>query len=271
MPDCLFEKRPDGVGLITMNRPESLNAMGGELMPLLAHYLEECERDRAVRCVALTGAGRAFNAGGDVKNMQNRNEAAAASSSPAAQLERGVEGLRASQAATSLRLHRMGKPTVALINGFAVGAGFSLALACDIRIMSDKAKVGTAFKNIALSGDYGGTYYLQRLVGNGKARELYFTAEMLDAQRALELGIVNRVVPHDELMAEGLTFCAQLAAGPTATYAKMKANLNLAETARLEDVLHQEALFQRLSGMSTDSREAVRAFVEKREPKFIGE
>ncbi len=278
MSDVLFEKRPDGVALITLNRPESMNSMGGQLMPLLGEYLGECERDRAVRCVALTGNGRAFCAGGDVKGMQRRNdrqEGPAAEpttpDNPVSVLDRGVAGLRASQNDTSLRLHTMGKPTVALVNGFAVGAGMSLALACDIRIFSDQARLGTAFRNIALSGDYGGTYFLQRLVGAGRAREMYFTAEMLDAQRALELGIANKVVPHDQLLEEGLAFCGKLAAGPTATYARMKANLNLAETAPLPAVLDQEALLQRLGGLAVDSREAVRAFVEKREPNFVGE
>ncbi len=276
MPDTLFEKRPDGVGLITLNRPESLNAMGGDLMLLLAKYLGEAEADRDVRCVALTGAGRAFCAGGDVKGMQRRNEpgngAQREEGGPTGtSLERGVQDLRGSQNQTSLRLHTMGKPTVALVNGHAVGAGFSLALACDIRIASDRAKFGTAFRNVGLSGDYGGSYFLPRLVGAGRARELYFTSEILDAKRAQEIGLANRVVPHDELMTEGLAFCAKLAAGPTATYARMKANMNLADSSTLQQLLDQEAMLMRLSGMSRDSREAVRAFVEKREPQFAGE
>ncbi|MEX2081848.1 MAG: enoyl-CoA hydratase [Dehalococcoidia bacterium] len=276
MSDVLFDLRPDGVALITFNRPESMNAMGGELMPLLARHLAECENDRAVRCVALTGNGRAFCAGGDVKNMQRRNDRAGSSEpgtpdNPVSQLDRAVEGLRASHHSTSLRLHTMGKPTVALVNGFAVGAGLSLALSCDIRIASEQARFGTAFRNVGLSGDYGGSYFLQRLVGNGRARELYFSAEMVDATRALEMGMVNKVVPHDRLLEDGLAFCAKLAAGPTAVYARMKSNLNLGETGSLEAVLDQEALLMRISGMGLDSREAVRAFVEKREPNFVGE
>ncbi|MGI8927736.1 MAG: enoyl-CoA hydratase/isomerase family protein [Tepidiformaceae bacterium] len=277
MPDILFEKRAGGVALITLNRPESLNAMGGELMPLLSRYLDESEGDGDVRCVAITGAGRAFCAGGDVRGMQRRNDdggSEAASARPAsavAGLESGVRGLRASQDAVSLKLHTMGKPTVALVNGHAVGAGMSIALACDIRICGENAKFGTAFRNVGLSGDYGGSFFLQRLVGAGRARELYLTAEIIDAKRAFELGIANRVVPQENLLEEGLAFCARLAAGPTATYARMKANLNLAETAPLAAVLDQEALNMRLSSLSTDSREAVLAFVEKREPRFVGE
>lgn len=278
--DVLFEKRPDGIGLITLNRPDTLNAMGGMLIPMLGQFLEQCERDRDVRCVVLTGNGRGFCAGGDVRGMQSRNDSqnaprADSESSPAARLvaslERNTADLQASHDMTSLRLHNMGKPTVALVNGVAVGAGFSLTLACDIRIVSDKARFGTAFRNVGLSGDFGGSFLLPRIIGSGKAREMYFTAEIIDAQKALELGIANRVVPHDELMTTGLDFCAKLAAGPTATYGRMKRNLNLAEVGTLAEVLDQEALNMRISGMSADSREAVRAFVEKREPQFIGE
>ena len=124
---------------------------------------------------------------------------------------------------------------------------------------------------VGLSGDFGGTYLLPRLVGMGRARELYFTAEIFDAAKALEMGLVNRVVPHEELLNEGLAFCAKLAAGPTASYGRMKENLNFGETATLDALLDQEALLMRISGLSVDSREAVRAFMEKREPRFVGE
>ncbi len=274
MSDVLFDKRPDGVGLITLNRPESLNAMGGDLMPLLAHYLDECEKDRAVRCVALTGAGRGFCAGGDVRGMQSRNtggEGGGDRPDFVSSLESGVRGLRQSQLETAHRLHTMAKPTVALVNGAAAGAGLSLALSCDIRIASEQARFLTAFKGVGLSGDYGSSYFLPRLVGMGKARELFFTNEIISAQRALELGIANQVVPHDQLLDQGLSFCAKVAAGPTATYARMKQNINLAETSTLKDLLDQEALNMRLSGLSVDSREAVRAFIEKREPNFVGQ
>jgi 2-(1,2-epoxy-1,2-dihydrophenyl)acetyl-CoA isomerase len=276
MSDVLLEKRDDGVALITLNRPESLNAMGGELIPLLGRYLEECERDRAVRCVALTGNGRGFCAGGDVKGMQSRNDGIAAPEGGQPRntilvLESLTKGLRESHNETTLKLHTMSKPTVALVNGVAVGAGLGLALGCDIRIVSDRARFGTAFKNIGLSGDFGSSYLLPRLVGMGRARELYFTAEIIDAQRAHELGIANQVVPHDDLLPVGLAFAAKIAAGPTATYGRMKQNLNLAESSTLQELLDQEALLMRMSGLSNDSREAVRAFIEKREPQFTGE
>jgi 2-(1,2-epoxy-1,2-dihydrophenyl)acetyl-CoA isomerase len=277
MPDCLFEPRPDGVALITLNRPERLNSMGGDLMPMLADYLVQCERDRTVRCIAITGAGRAFCAGGDVGNMQKRNEGQAVTNEApqtlnvVANLEQQVRELRRGQESVSLRIHNLPKPVIALVNGHAVGAGMSIALACDLRLCSANAKFGTAFRNVGLSGDYGGSYYLQRLVGAGKARELYLTAEVLDARAALALGIANRVYEGDDWLEQALTFCAEIASGPTASFARMKANLNLAETGSLQAVLEQEAMNMRLSGMSRDSREAVSAFLEKRKPQFIGE
>ena len=281
--DVLFDKRSDGIAIITLNRPDSMNAMGGQLMPMLAQFLDQSRNDREVRCVILTGNGRAFCAGGDVKDMGRRPAPASEGGAPAANggeaaqtsviglLDAGVAVLRESQIRTSYVLHTMPKPTIAMVNGYAVGAGLSLALACDIRIASENAKFGTAFRNVGLSGDFGGSFFLQRLVGYGKARELYFTAEMIDAQEAQRLGIANRVVPHDSLMDNTLAFAAKIAAGPTATYARMKENLNLATHVDLKTLMDHEALNMRLSGMSNDSREAVRAFIEKREPKFIGQ
>jgi 2-(1,2-epoxy-1,2-dihydrophenyl)acetyl-CoA isomerase len=285
--DVLFDKRPDGVAVITLNRPDSLNAMGGNLMPLLAKYLAQCFNDTSVRCAVLTGAGRAFCAGGDVKGMAARpggNPLPATgegASAPAAKgdggrpsvfnlLDPSVGLLRQSQLETSYVLHTMPKPTIAMVNGHAVGAGLSLALACDLRVASDRAKFGTAFRNVALSGDYGGSFYLQRLVGMGKARELYFTAEIIEADEALRLGMVNRVVPHEQLEQETMALATKLASGPTATYARMKENLNLGEHSDLRTLMDQEGFYMRLLGQSTDFREATRAFVEKREPKFIG-
>jgi 2-(1,2-epoxy-1,2-dihydrophenyl)acetyl-CoA isomerase len=271
--DVLFEKRPDGIGLITLNRPESLNAMGGDLISLLAEYIAQCESDREVRLVALTGAGRAFCAGGDVRGMGQRNagQAGADWGGVSAFLEASVNDLRRGQNSTALRLHKMAKPTVALVNGHAVGAGLGLALSCDLRVASPNAKFGTAFRNVGLSGDYGSSYFLQRLVGASKARELYFTGEVVDAKQALALGMVNRLYEGDDWLEQGLAFCATIAEGPTTAFGRMKANLELAETGTLQAVLDQEALHTRISGLSRDSREAVLAFSEKRKPNFTGE
>ena len=271
--EILLEARGDGVALITLNRPDSLNALTGPMFAALAAMLAECERDRSVRCVALTGAGRAFCAGGDVKAMAGlaSRDSAGRSGSTAGFVDRTVAELRAWHEATSLKLHVMPKPTVAIVNGVAAGAGFSLALACDLRLCSDRGRFGTAFRNVGLSGDFGASYFLPRVVGGGRARELFFTAEILDAARALELGIANRVFQHDELMERALEFCAGLAAGPTGAFARMKENLNLAETASLKAVLDQEAFYQRYGRLSADHKEAAQAFVEKRDPQFVGE
>jgi 2-(1,2-epoxy-1,2-dihydrophenyl)acetyl-CoA isomerase len=271
MSDCLFEVRPDGVGLITLNRPDSLNAFGGELIPTLANYLRECDQNRSVRCVALTGSGRAFSAGGDVKGMVARHDGKGDEPNFPAMLESSVVRLRRAHDQTSLMLHTMPKPTVALVNGPAAGAGMSLALACDLRICSDNAKFVPAFARVGFSGDFGGSFFLQRLVGAGRAREIYFLGETIDAARALGLGIANHVVPEAEFMEKGLEFCARLARGPTAAFGRMKANFNLAESSTLKELLDQEALNMELSGMGRDFTEGTKAFVEKREPNFVGE
>ena len=274
MPDVLFEKRPDGVALITLNRPDSLNAMGGQLMPLLAAHLAECASDESVRCVVLTGAGRAFCAGGDVKGMATGRDALLGADderSRAANFARGVETLRDSQRRTSYVLHTMPKPTIAMVNGHAVGADLSLALACDLRVASDQAKLGTVFRNVGFSGDFGGSYFLPRLVGMERARQLYFTGEILIAEEALKIGMVSRVVPHDKLEEETMALALQLASGPTLAYARMKENLNRSASSDLLTVLDQEALNMRLSATTNDHRDAATAFVEKRSPTFAGE
>lgn len=283
MADVLIDRRDDGVALVTLNRPDSLNAMGGTLMAELGDALRDLENERGVHCVALTGAGRGFCAGGDMGGFArntgaNRDpddaKAQRAARDPGAfpaQMERGVLGLQASQRRTSLKLHTMRKPTVALVNGAAAGAGMSLALSCDIRLCSDKAKFVPAFGRIAFSGDFGGSYFLTKLVGFGRAREIYFTGEHIDAQRALELGIANKVFPHDELLDKGLEYCARIASGPPGALARMKANFLRAEHARVDEALDAEALWMTLSGWTQDHREGVRAFVEKRDPNFTGD
>ncbi len=281
MADVLCDKRDDGVALVTLNRPESLNAMGGTLMSDLGDVLSDLESDAAVRCVALTGAGRGFCAGGDMGGFAQRTgarsagdggESRARESGPSpVVIERAAKALQASQRRTSLKLHTMPKPTVALVNGAAAGAGMSLALSCDIRLWSDRAKFVPAFARIAFSGDYGGSYFLTKLVGFGRAREIYFTGEHIDAQRAYELGIANKVYPHDDLLKKGLEYCAHMAAGPPGALARMKANFLRAEHARVDEALDQEAFWMTLSGSTQDHREGVRAFIEKRDASFTGD
>jgi 2-(1,2-epoxy-1,2-dihydrophenyl)acetyl-CoA isomerase len=276
MSDTILDKRPNGVALITLNRPDSLNAMGGDLMPLLSQYLRECAYDNEVRCIVLTGAGRAFCAGGDVKAMASRTDILGDSNngkpmSASGMLARSVQFLRQSQRDTSGMLHTMPKVTIAMVNGHAVGAGLSLALACDIRIASDKAKIGTAFRNVGFSGDFGGSYFMTKIAGIETARYMYYTGEVVDAERALALSLVSKVVPHDDLEAETMKIAEHIASGPTLAYARMKENLNRAETSDLATALDAEAQNMILSGQTRDHMEAAKAFVEKRQPTFAGE
>jgi 2-(1,2-epoxy-1,2-dihydrophenyl)acetyl-CoA isomerase len=186
----LLVQRTDGVLVLTFNRPEHRNALTQDMQIRLGEELAAAELDREIGCVLLTGAGGAFCAGGDVKNMARGHNAG----QPIDQLRR-MELQRQSQRRTSLRLYEMGKPTIAALPGAAAGAGLSLALACDLRIAADSAIMSTAFVKIGLSGDYGGTYLLTQLVGPAKARELYLLGDRIDMNEALRVGLVNWVVP----------------------------------------------------------------------------
>ena len=275
MSDVLFEIRDGGIGWITLNRPDSLNAMGGQLMPLLGEHLADCATNSDVRFVVLTGAGRAFCAGGDVKAMAAGAVGIAGEDgkpkSMAGIIASRVQILRQSQRDTSYALHMMPKPTIAAVNGHAVGAGLSLALACDIRIASESAKLGTVFRNVGFSGDFGGSWYLPRLVGLEQARRLYFTGEILDAHRAKSIGLVSQVVAPEDLESETMALAGLLASGPTLAYARMKENLNRSASVDLGTLLDQEALNMILSSTTQDHQEAAKAFVEKRQPTFVGQ
>ncbi len=267
MSDVVLTSTEDSVLVITLNRPESLNAMNPAMLDTLAAVAARAADDPAVRCVVVTGAGRAFSAGGDVKAMAESNERAAAGSG--AGLVSRVDVLRQQEEVSRL-LHEMPKPTIAAINGVAAGAGLSIALAADLRIASDQARFTTAFAKVGFSGDFGGTWLLQRLVGPMRARELYFLSDIIDAARALELGLVSRVVPHDQFWAETMALAKRLASGPTLAYARMKDNFVFGETNTFADTLTREAENMIASGQTEDHRNAARAFVEKREPVFHG-
>jgi 2-(1,2-epoxy-1,2-dihydrophenyl)acetyl-CoA isomerase len=259
----LIEHVKDGVAVLTLNRPDRLNAMSRPMLDALLEALPRLAEDPAVGVVVLAGAGRGFCAGGDVKAMAEGTELGGQT------MEEKAQALR-SRMETSRWLHEMPKPTIAMMRGPAAGAGLSLAMACDMRIASDTVKLGTAFARVGYSGDFGGSYYLTQLVGTAKARELYFTADLLDAQQALGLGLVNRVVPDARLEEETMTLASRLARGPRVAYRYIKRNMNAAETASLKDMLDLEAWNHTRTGMTEDHREAARAFVEKREPQFKG-
>jgi 2-(1,2-epoxy-1,2-dihydrophenyl)acetyl-CoA isomerase len=263
MSTDLLEQVKDGVAVLTLNRPDRLNAMSRPMLDALLEALPRLAEDPAVGVLVLTGAGRGFCAGGDVKAMAEGNELGGQT------MEERAQALR-SRMETSRWLHEMPKPTIAMMRGPAAGAGLSLAMACDLRIASDTVKLGTAFARVGYSGDFGGSYYLTQLVGTAKARELYFTADLLDAQQALGLGLVNRVVADARLEEETTALASRLARGPRVAYRYMKRNMNAAETASLKDMLDLEAWNHTRTGMTEDHREAARAFVEKREPQFKG-
>jgi 2-(1,2-epoxy-1,2-dihydrophenyl)acetyl-CoA isomerase len=260
--DELLAHVEDGVAVVTLNRPERRNALSRTLLEALATTLAAVEADDDVACVVLTGAGGAFCAGGDVKDM--------AAGGDGLSFDALVQRQRRNHRETAGRLHRMPKPTIAALPGPAAGAGLSLALACDLRYAAESAFLTTAFARVGFAGDYGGTWFLTQLVGPAKARELYFLSERVSAPEAAELGLVNAVVPDDALEAEVLDRARRLAAGPRLAYAYMKENLNRALTAPLEELLDLEATHHLHTGTTEDHREAAMAFVEKREPVFRG-
>jgi 2-(1,2-epoxy-1,2-dihydrophenyl)acetyl-CoA isomerase len=270
MTDQLIETFEDGVATLTMNRPEARNALSGEMLGALEEALRRVAYDHKVRAVVLTGAGGAFCAGGDVKGFAadtSRGAGAGGPSGPA--IEARVAGLRRGMELVKL-LHEMPKPTLAVIPGAAAGAGLSIALACDLRIAAAGAKLTTAFSKVGLAGDYGGSYFLTHLVGAAKARELYFTADVITGAEALALGIVNQAVPADELPAAAAALARRLAGLPTVAIGYMKRNLNVAQHATLSEVLDLEAMHMVRTMMTDDHAQAAKAFVEKRAPAFAG-
>ncbi len=264
----LIETFADGVATFTMNRPEARNAMSGPMMSRLEEALPRAAADPDVRVVVLTGAGGAFCAGGDVKGFAADAAGGSAPKRPVS-MEQRVQGLRRGMELSRL-LHEMPKPTLAAIPGPAAGAGLSLALACDLRIALDTAKLTTAFSKIGLSGDYGGSYFLPYLVGAAKARELYFTADVISGQRAFELGLVSRVAKAGEYEQAAAEFAKELASLPTVALGYMKKNLNAAQHASLSDVFDLEAMHMIRTFATEDHKGAAAAFVEKRKPEFNG-
>src|ERR1700689_3250291 len=229
----------EGVAVITMNRPDRRNAFSAAMISAMGAVLARVETDEAVGSVVLTGAGGAFCAGGDVKDMAARpaDQGGDAAGRP---LDAAIHRQRLSQRATSGRLWSMPKPTIAAISGPAAGAGLSLALACDLRYAVPGAVLTTAFARVALAGDFGGAWFLTRLVGSGKARELYYFSERLTAEDAQQLGIVNDIFPAADFDREVMARARRLARGPSITYRYMKENLNRAATSELGDCMDVE-------------------------------
>ncbi len=259
MPD-LLESVADKVAVLTLNRPDRLNALSDEMVLGLMAALRRHAADPDVGAIVLTGAGRGFCAGGDVRAMAERGTFTLE--------DRAAELRERHQVITLLRTTP--KVVIGAVNGPAFGAGLGIALACDLRIAALSARFGTAFAKVGFSGDFGGSYHLTKLIGAGRTRALYLLGEPIDAEEAQGLGMVTRVVPDEALMDEALGLARRLAHGPLIAYGYMKRNLLAAETASLQDVLDLEAFHQSRTGMTEDHREATRAFVEKRPPVFRG-
>jgi 2-(1,2-epoxy-1,2-dihydrophenyl)acetyl-CoA isomerase len=250
-----------GIVTITLNRPEKLNAFIGHMRRDLAEALERAGSDRAVRAVIITGAGRAFSAGGDVTAMAELMER-----DDAEEFARLLGAAR--RVVTAIR--DMTKPVIASVNGLASGAGCNLALACDLRIAAASATFTQSFVRVGLHPDWGGTYFLSRLVSPNKACELFFLGDTIDAAEALRLGLVNRVVPDEELEAETRRLAERLRDSPPDPIALAKQAVYLGQSESLERMLQFEMEAQARCFESQDAREGVRAFLEKRPPKFTG-
>jgi len=262
----LLASLAENVLTLTMNRPDARNAMSGPMTAALAEQLAKAELDPAVKCIVLTGAGKGFCAGGDVKGMAARGDGTVGDNT----IDGAIHRQRINQRATSGKLFKMPKPTIASLPGAAAGAGLALALACDLRIMANTAVLTTAFARVGFSGDYGGTYFLTQLVGSAKARELYYLSERVSADEALRLGLTNWVCAPEELAAKTRDIALQIAKGPTVAFRYMKENLNRAMAGDIDDCLDLEATHHIHCGQTEDHRDAAKAFVEKREPVFKG-
>lgn len=261
----LIETVQDGVAILTMNRPETRNALSGEMHECLGEALPRLHADSNVGAIILTGAGNAFCAGGDVKGFAGTSSGANGGRT----LEGAVLGLRRIME-VSRWLHEGPKITIAAIPGACAGAGLSLALACDFRIAAKAAKLTTAFIKVGLAGDFGGTFYLTQLLGSAKARELYLLSDILNGEEAKQIGLVNYAVDSTEVMAEAMALARRFADGPRVALGLMKKSLNVAERGELGLSFDAEALNHSRSAATADHSEAARAFVEKRAPSFTG-
>ena len=254
----LLEKS-EHIATLTLNRPDARNAIDLVMREEIVAALDEMEADESTRVVIVTGAGEHFCAGGDVKTMQAKRHTAAEGRARVQLLNRMV-----------LRLVNFPKPTLAMVDGYAVGAGFNLALGCDLIVASDRARFGQVFSKIGLVPDGGGTYFLPRAGGPAKAKELIFTADIIDAEEALRLGLVNRVVPAGDLRQATLGLARRIAEGPPKALALAKHLLNRSANVDLPGALELEAFAQSHAITSEDHQEGLRAFFEKRPPRFQG-
>ena len=263
---CSVDER---VATITLNRPERKNALSDNLTPALRQTLLELNTSQEVGCIVITGAGNAFCAGGDVSGMGGGSNNEKPEHTPSVQDR--VKTLQHKHETLTLRLFEHAKPTIASLPGPAVGAGMCIALACDMRIGSESAFIGTGYRNVGFSGDYGGSWLLTQLVGIAKAKELFFTGRRIQSDECLELGLFNQVVPDDKLKESTTELARQIASGPPIAIGYMKENINRSLELDLRGALAQEADRLMRCAQTNDHKEAVKAFMEKRSPVFKGD
>jgi len=257
----VLEQKHEGIATLVMNRPDRLNALNNDLSVTLNEALGRVAEDAGVRVVVITGGGRAFCAGGDLA-LIGKGRATGATQELEPLLRSGMQAV--------LKIRTMPQPVIAAVNGPAAGAGMNIALAADIRIATEEATFGQNFSKVGLFPDFGGTYFLPQLVGPAKAAELFYTGEMIDAKTALDLGIVNRVVPAAQLETEVKLLAQKIADGPPVAIRAVKKAVFGSEKKKLADALEHEVQEQIRCYLSEDCSEGIRAFFEKRAPRFHG-
>jgi 2-(1,2-epoxy-1,2-dihydrophenyl)acetyl-CoA isomerase len=273
----------DRVLVLTMNRPDRLNALSREMIEAGIQCLRAAIEDRDIGAVMLIGEGRAFCAGGDVSAMAGGDDGPPPSvvrTTPSGAKASGAEDGASSYEDSldrqrrghelSWLLYSMPKVTIAAVNGHAVGAGLGIAMSCDLRLASENAKFGTAFAKVGFGGDYGTSWQLTRLVGQAKAKELFFLGDILGAEEAMRIGLANRKLAADGFKSEALSIAKRIASGPLVSFRYMKENVNLSLTQDFRTILDREAMTHLRCGQTSDHQEGVRAFMEKREPVFQG-
>jgi 2-(1,2-epoxy-1,2-dihydrophenyl)acetyl-CoA isomerase len=258
----ILEAQHEGIATLVMNRPDRLNALNNELAMALNDALSRIAEDQSVGVVVITGAGRAFCAGGDLGALAKGRQTGATHE---------LEPLLRAGMQMVLKMRTMPQPVIAAVNGAAAGAGMNIALAADIRIAAEEASFGQNFAKVGLFPDYGGTYFLPQLVGPAKAAELFYTGDMIDAKTALALGLVNQVVPAAQLEAEVKTLANKIAQGPSLAIRAVKKTLFASQEKDLVRALDNEVREQIRCYLSEDGNEGIRAFFEKRLPRFHGQ
>ena len=260
--EVILTRVENRVATLTFNRPDKLNALSRDLISRSIDCLKDWRRDPEVGAIVVTGAGRAFCAGGDVSAM-------AKDGGNPQTLEQQIDGLREAQELSWL-LYSMPKVTIAAVNGHAMGAGLGVCLSCDLRIASSRARFGTAYARVGFGGDFGTTWLLTHYAGAPKAKELFFLSEIISAREARRIGLVNQVTAPEKLQSHVEQLAARIAHGPLTSYRYMKANVNTAAAADFRTLLDREAETHLRCGMTEDHKEGVNAFLEKRAAKFRG-